>query len=41
MDENFWFFRKLVNGFSPLNDPAERAVKFCLDFNNILTHNLK
>ena len=41
MDENFRSFRKLVNGFSPLNDPAERAVKFGSDFNNVLTHNRK
>ena len=33
-----WSFRKLVNGFTPLNDAAERAVKFGSDFNSVIPH---
>ena len=40
-DANFQAFRKLVNGFTPLNDAAERAVKFGSDFNGVITHDRK
>ena len=38
IDDNFRSFRKLVNGFTPLNDAAERAVKFGSDFNSVIPH---
>ena len=38
-DDNYRSFRKLVNGFSPVNDAAERAVKFASDFNGRITRN--
>ena len=41
MDDNFRSFRKLVNGFTPLNDAAERAVKFGSDFEGVITHDRK
>ena len=41
MDDSFQSFRKLVNGFTPLNDAAERAVKFGSDFNGVITHDRK
>lgn len=40
-DENYADFRKLVNSFSPVNDVAERAVKFASDFNGKITRNDK
>ena len=40
-DANFQAFRKLVNGFTPLKDTAERAVKFGSDFNGVITHDRK
>ena len=40
-DANFQDFRKLVNGFSPINDAAERAVKFVSDFNGKITRDEK
>ena len=36
-DENYKAFKSLVNAFSPLNDAAERAVKFASDFNGSIT----
>ena len=33
--------RELVNGFNPLNDAAERAVKFGSNFNGVITYDLK
>ena len=41
MDDNFRSFRKLVNGFTPLNDAAERAVKMGSDFNGVITYDRK
>ena len=38
-DDNYASFRNLVNGFSPVNDAAERAVKFASDFNGAITRN--
>ena len=38
-DGNYQSFQKLVNGFSPVNDAAERAVKFASDFNGRITRN--
>ena len=38
-DGNYQDFRALVNGFSPLNDAGERAVKFAADFNGKITRN--
>ena len=40
-DDNYSDFQKLVNGFSPVNDAAERAVKFASDFNGAITRNPK
>ena len=39
--ESFQDFRKLVNGFLPINDAAERAVKFVSDFNGKITRDPK
>ena len=36
-DGNYKLFRELVNGFLPVNDAAERAVKFASDFNGRIT----
>ena len=36
-NDNYEAFKSLVNGFSPLNDAAERAVKFASDFNGAIT----
>ena len=36
-DANFQSFCQLVDGFTPLNDAAERVVKFASDINNALT----
>ena len=36
---NYQEFRKLVNGFKPINDAAERAVKLVSDFNGRITRN--
>ena len=38
-DENYHAFCTLVKGFSPVNDAAERAVKFASDFGGAITHN--
>ena len=39
-DENYQY-SKLVNGFTPLNDAAERAVMFGSDFSGAITHDVK
>ena len=36
-DVNYLAFKTLVNGFSPVNDAGERAVKFASDFNGAIT----
>ena len=40
-DDDYKAFQKLVNGFSPINDIAERAVKFASDFHGKITRNEK
>ena len=40
-DANYSDFCTLVNGFTPLNDAAERAVKFGSDFSGKITHDVE
>ena len=40
-DESFRRFSFLVNGFTPVNDAGERAVKFASDFNGAITQDAK
>jgi hypothetical protein len=39
-DETYTRFCFLVNGFSPVNDAGERAVKFAADFNGAICHDV-
>ena len=37
LDDSYKHFCSLVDGFSPVNDAGERAVKFAADFNGAIT----